>query len=225
MIMKKYTIVLMIFLGRVMNAFAQTPQPTAGQDNYTQVITQRSNKIVTALNISDSVKFKRVRDIIVDQYRNLNNIYNDRNAKSKQIKEQAGNDKAAANTQIAAIDSNVSKQLKALHVIYLTKLSKDLDNNQIDKVKDGMTYNVYPITYAAYQDELPNLTEAQKAKINEWLLEARENAIDAESSEKKHVWFGKFKGRINNYLSAQGYDMKKAGEEWQKRIKERNVKK
>ena len=85
MIMKKYTIVLMIFLGGVMNAFAQTPQPTAGQDNYTQVITQRSNKIVTALNISDSVKFKRVRDIIVDQYRNLNDIYNDRNAKSKVI--------------------------------------------------------------------------------------------------------------------------------------------
>ncbi|MDR6944006.1 DUF3826 domain-containing protein [Mucilaginibacter pocheonensis] len=223
--MKKYTIVLMIFLGGVMNTFAQTPQPTARQDNYTQVITQRSNKIVTALNISDSVKFKRVRDIIVDQYRNLNDIYNDRNAKSKQIKEQAGNDKAAANTQIAVIDSNVSKRLKALHVIYLTKLNKELDNNQIDKVKDGMTYNVYPITYAAYQDELPNLTEAQKAKINGWLLEARENAIDAESSEKKHAWFGKFKGRINNYLSAQGYDMKKAGEEWQKRIKERNVKK
>jgi mRNA-degrading endonuclease RelE of RelBE toxin-antitoxin system len=87
-----------------------------------------------------------------------------------------------------------------------------------------MTYKVYPITYTAYQDELPNLTEPQKAKIKAWLIEARENAIDAESSEKKHAWFGKFKGRINNYLSAQGYDMKKEGEEWQKRIKERNMK-
>ena len=34
---------------------------------------------------------------------------------------------------------------------------------------------------------------------------------------KKHAWFGKYKGRINNYLSAAGYDLKKEGEDWQKR--------
>jgi len=84
-----------------------------------------------------------------------------------------------------------------------------------------MTYKVLPLTYNAYLDELPNLTEVQKMQIKAWLTEAREHAIDAESSEKKHAWFGKYKGRINNYLSAQGYDMKKAGEEWQKRIKEK----
>jgi len=49
------------------------------------------------------------------------------------------------------------------------------------------------------------------------LLEAREHAMDAESSDKKHAWFGKYKGRINNYLSSEGYDLKKAGEDWTKR--------
>ena len=34
--------------------------------------------------------------------------------------------------------------------------------------------------------------------------------------------FGKYKGRINNYLSAEGYNVKKEGEEWQKRIKAKN---
>jgi Protein of unknown function (DUF3826) len=62
----------------------------------------------------------------------------------------------------------------------------------------------------------------QKTKIYEWLKEAREIAMDAESSDKKHAVFGKYKGRINNYLSAEGYDLKKATEEWQQRIKERN---
>ena len=47
--------------------------------------------------------------------------------------------------------------------------------------------------------------------------------MDAESSNKKHEWFGKYKGRINNYLSAAGYNMKKEGEEWQKRIKEQKM--
>jgi hypothetical protein len=215
---------LMLFFSGIAMAFAQAASSSTDQDNYNQIITQRSNKIVTALSITDSVKFKKVRDIIVEQYRSLNDLYNSRNAKAKQIKEQSGDDKAAATIKIADIDSNVNKQLKTLHTVYLAKLGKELNADEIDKIKDGMTYRVYPITYGAYLDELPNLTDLQKTKIKGWLIEARENAIDAESSEKKHTWFGKFKGRINNYLSAQGYDMKKEGEEWQKRIKERNAK-
>ena len=88
---------------------------------------------------------------------------------------------------------------------------------QIDQVKDGMTYSVAPITYKGYLAMIPGLTDKQKEQIMAWLIEAREHAMDAESSEKKHAWFGKYKGRINNYLSAAGYDLKKAGEDWAKR--------
>jgi Spy/CpxP family protein refolding chaperone len=84
-----------------------------------------------------------------------------------------------------------------------------------------MTYDVLHVTYTAYQDMLPNLTDAQKKQILDWLTEAREHAMDAESSDKKHAWFGKYKGRINNYLAAAGIDMKKAEKEWQERIKQR----
>ena len=221
---KKYLVLLALFTGGYISTFAQAPSSNTNMDNYTQVITLRSAKIVDALSITDSVKYMKVRDVIVDQYRNLNDIYTKRNAQSKQIKEQFADDKAAAGLKIADVDSNVNKQLKEQHVQYLSKLARELNPEQVDKVKDGMTYRIYPITYTAYLDELPNLTAPQKDKIKSWLLEARENAIDAESAEKKHAWFGKFKGRINNYLSAQGYDMKAAGEAWQKRIKERNAK-
>ncbi|MFM2327692.1 MAG: hypothetical protein RIR31_1894, partial [Bacteroidota bacterium] len=71
----------------------------------------------------------------------------------------------------------------------------------------------------AYMDMLQNLTSAQKDKMYNWLLEARELAMDEGSSDKKHEVFGKYKGKINNYLSAAGYDMKKEGEDWAKRIK------
>jgi hypothetical protein len=221
MMIKKYTVILaLIFAGCTASLAQSAPDSNTG-DKYTAVITQRAAKIVDVLNISDSVKYKKVRDIIVDQYRNLNDIYNDRNAKNKAIKQQFADDKAAAVTKTADVDSGMVKQLSVLHGQYLSKLTAELNADQVDKVKDGMTYRIYPITYTAYLDEIPNLSSLQKDKIKGWLLEARENAIDAESSEKKHAWFGKFKGRINNYLSAQGYDMKKEGEEWQKRIKER----
>jgi hypothetical protein len=45
------------------------------------------------------------------------------------------------------------------------------------------------------------------------LLEAREHAMDGGSSEEKHAIFGKYKGRINNYLSKQSFDLKTAEKE------------
>jgi hypothetical protein len=52
----------------------------------------------------------------------LGTVHDTRNAQVKEIKAKAGDDKAAANTQVAAIDSNVEKQLNVLHVSYLSKL-------------------------------------------------------------------------------------------------------
>jgi hypothetical protein len=68
---------------------------------------------------------------------------------------------------------------------------------------------------------LPALNNDQKNQIYTWLKEARELAMDEGTSDDKHKVFGKYKGKVNNYLSAAGFDMKKEGEEWQKRIKER----
>ena len=72
-------------------------------------------------------------------------------------------------------------------------------------------------------DMIPTLTAEQKEKIYSWLKEARELAIDEGSSEDKHKVFGKYKGRINNYLSKQGYDMKVEEKGWQQRIKDREA--
>ena len=47
---------------------------------------------------------------------------------------------------------------------------------------------------------------------------------DAENSNKKHAAFGKYKGRINNYLSKRGYDLVKERKAWYERIKARGGK-
>lgn len=223
--MKKYILAISSFLLVSTTSFAQKNNSTTEKDNYMKVITKRSEKIVSKLGITDSSKFKRVENIVIDQYSTLSNIHDTRNAKAKDIKAQAGDDKAKATAQIGALDSTVDIQLSQAHKTYISKLSAELTPAQVDQIKDGMTYNVLEVTYDAYLDELPSLTDAQKAQIKDWLVEAREHAIDAESSEKKHAWFGKYKGRINNYLSKEGYDMKKAQAEWQQRIKERQEQK
>lgn len=199
----------------VMVSMAQSPDDQAAA--YTKVINQRAAKIVTPLGISDSAKAYNVQTIIAQQYRDLGQVHDGRNAKIKTLKEQAGEGKKPDESTVKEIEAAADKQLKQLHDTYISKLSALLTTQQVDMVKDGMTYSVMPITYKGYQEMIPALTADQKEKILQYLTEAREQAMDAESSEKKHAWFGKYKGRINNYLSAQGYDLKKAGEDWAKR--------
>ena len=188
---------------------------------YQQTIYQRTYKIVTKQGIADSIKFYQVSDIIAQQYFDLNLIYFIRDSSVKVLKDQQRTDKAGLAAIRELIDKRLNYQLDSLHPLYLTRLSDFLDDKQIGQVKDGMTFGVLPLTYKAYLEMILTLTETQKKQIMNWLLEAREHAMDAESAEKKHAWFGKYKGRINNYLSKEGFDIKKEEEGWQLRIKEK----
>ena len=122
--------------------------------------------------------------------------------------------KASADEQ-----KTIKASLKSVHDGFIAKLSQELTADQVDKVKDKMTYNIVQVTYGAYCDMLPNLTESQKGKIMELLVEARELAMDEGSSKEKHDVFGKYKGKINVYLSKEGYDLKKANADWAARRK------
>ena len=189
-----------------------TTNTSADEDTtYTRVITQRAGKIVATLGLPDSAAFYRVRTIVAGQYRALNAVYTDRDEKLKQLKDQQPPaEKTTSDSVKKLIQQDVDTRIAQLHTAYLAKLATELNPQQIDMVKDGMTYNVRTVTFHAYEQMLPQLTDEQKAVIMADLTEAREHAMDAESSEKKHAWFGKYKGRINNYLSTQGISMKKA---------------
>lgn len=201
-------------------SFSQENKNTK-QEDYTTVITQRSNKIVSQLGISDSSVFYKVQNILVQQYTNLNNVFNLYNEKVKVVKTDTTTTKATKEQHISDIENERMKKLSEFHNAFIASLQKHLSLDQINKIKDGMTYNKLNVTYNAYVDMIPSLTKEQKEKIYNYLVEARELAMDAGSSEKKTEWFGKYKGRINNYLSQQGYDMKKEEQGWQQRIKER----
>ncbi len=192
--------------------------PVVGQEDpeaaYTRTITERAAKIVASLGIVDLATATQVRDTIADQYRNLRDIHDTRDARIKAAKEQAGADKQATDATTKVIQDMATALQDKLHAQYLKKLSSLLTPEQVDRVKDGMTYGVLKGTYDGYLNMLPNLTIEQKDRIMAFLVEARELAMDAGSSDQKHATFGKYKGKINNYLSAQGYDLKKASQDW-----------
>ncbi|MBS1660459.1 MAG: DUF3826 domain-containing protein [Bacteroidetes bacterium] len=212
------TLLLTFSFGGV-HATIQGVRPAGNEDTaYIRVVTERAGKIVATLGLPDSAQFFKVRKLVADQYFNLNTIYTERDERLKQLKgQQPALDKNVQDSLKKQVQQDVDAKVTKLHEDYLRQLSAALNGQQVDQVKDGMTYGVLQVTYRGYQEELPNLTTDQKDYILAALTEAREHAMDGGTSQEKHAWFGKYKGRINNYLSAQGYDMKKAGEEWQKR--------
>jgi len=216
--MKSSILALLLTFSGMTTIFAQG-NAVADKEAYTKMITERSAKIVANLGITDANKTEKVTVIIRNQYSDLNDIYAARDARVKLIKEKNKDNKVVRDSALAKDARVVEASLAKLHKKYISKLSAQLTNEQVDLVKNGMTYNVLPITYKAYQEQILTLTEDQKKQILIWLTEAREHAMDAESSDKKHAWFGKYKGRINNYLSAAGYDLKQEGVEWEKRRK------
>ncbi|UPZ14918.1 DUF3826 domain-containing protein [Flavobacterium humidisoli] len=188
---------------------------------YVKVTNERAAKIVTKLDLKNEAKEKVVSNIIAQQFRDLTEIQDGRDAEIKKVKENASLAKEKQNEKIDKLKSKADESIVKLHKSYIKKLGKELSEDKITEVKDGMTYGVLPITVAGYNDMLPNLTAEQKDYIYKALVEAREHAMDAGSSKEKHGWFGKYKGRINNYLSKQGYDLNKESADWHKRIEER----
>ncbi len=221
--MMKHSI-LYLFLA----CFAITAQAvelnSKGRDpKYVESIVKRSQKIVDKLGIADTTVAKEVRNIIANRYFELNDIYEVRDAKVKEIKESGigGTEKDnAVKTANAVKDAALYRS----HFAFPATLSLYISDTQITAVKDGMTYGVVKVTYDATLDMIPSLTDEEKAQIYAWLVEARELAMDAENSNKKHEAFGKYKGRINNYLAKRGYDLNKERQEWYKRIEEKKAK-
>lgn len=186
---------------------------------YVASIVQRSKKIVDGLSLTDRNSREEVTRIIANRYFELNDIYTERDAAIEKAKSQLAGE--AKDNALQAARNKADAALYRSHFAFPAALSLFLNDKQIEGVKDGMTYNVVQVTYTAQLDMIPTLKEEEKAQIYAWLVEAREFAMDAESSKKKHEAFGKYKGRINNYLSKRGYNLTKEREEWEKRVKAR----
>lgn len=187
---------------------------------YVETIVARSQKIVDKLGLSDAKTAENVCNIIANRYFELNDIYDIRDAKVDKVK-KSGITGEAKNEALKAAENEKDAALYRSHFAFPADLSLYLDEKQIEAVKDGITYGVVKVTYDSQLDMIPTLKDEEKAQIYAWLVEAREFAMDAENSNKKHAAFGKYKGRINNYLAKRGYDLTKEREDWYKRVKAR----
>lgn len=191
-------------------AAAQTSLPAASKEDleavYTIAIENRTADILKFVDLTDAAKSNIVHDIIIAQYRALR-------ARDEAINANLKTDGKEINyTNRAEL---LLTQSKPLHEQFLAKLAVILTPEQIEKVKNQMTYNKVTVTYDAYCAIVPNLTDADKAKVLELLKLARDEAIDGGNAPEKSAIFQKYKDQINSYLDAHGHDTAKAFKDWE----------
>jgi len=179
-------------------------------DEYIQVTHDRAHSFVKEMELNNA-EIERVTEIVARQYRDLSAIQDTRDARIERI-ENEFEDQDTIKQASREVRIKADMREDALHRQFIAKLTAEITPEQVNQVKDGMTYNVVPITYNRYTELLPELTDQQKVQIKSWLLEAREYAMDAGSSDQKHHIFNDYKGKINNYVSSQGYNLAEAEE-------------
>jgi hypothetical protein len=199
---------------------APTTAPAAATSDaeaqYNKDINKRGDDTIAALKLDDAAKAERVKQLVMNQYRSLRALHDARDAKLKEIgkDDKAAIDKTKADTEVA---------IKPLHDEFVSKLNAELTPEQVEIVKDKMTMGRLHHDWGGFTDMLPDLTDAQKQYISAQLKEARDIAMDKGSAKEKHAVFDKYRGRINNYLSKQGYDLKQASKDWAERRKAREA--
>ena len=217
-------LIISVLITFLFNSVVAGQKSLTQQEEFKKTLYNRSAKIVNTLEIKDSGKYNSIVNVLTDQYYNLNQVHDKTKESIAAIKTLTLAEEEKQ-LRIKKEEDVKAAKLRQLHSGFITNLKHNLSEEQVEKIKDGMTYKVMTVTYTAYVDMIPTLTTEQKQKIYDWLKEARELAMDEGSSDDKHKVFGKYKGRINNYLSSQGYDIKKEQKAWQERMKQKQVSK
>jgi hypothetical protein len=185
------------------SAQMSTPPATWAEKEalYTSSIEGRTGDILKSLTLTNATTSNTVHDLIIAQYRVMRSRDELINAKL----EAMGKEISYANRA-----GELEAESKVLHTHFFAELGKLLTPQDVEKVKDKMTYNKVKITFDAYTNIIPALTDSDKTKITELLTVAREKAVDGGSASEKSEIFQEYKNQINDYLNAHGHDVAKA---------------
>lgn len=183
--------------------------------DYINDINERATNVVSKLDVSESDK-KELETIVRKQYVNIEKIESKRDLELEKLK-QTITDKEEQKVQSEKVWMKYKTSITKLHDAYLNKLSKRLNAAQIVQIKDAMTYQVMPKTYANFVDMFQNLTGDQKKMIYDHLVEARENAMNVGTHKWQFQWFAKYRGKINNILASQGIELHHTSKAWEKK--------
>ena len=209
-----------VVAGVPLSARAQTSSPEAvsvadAADREKASLEKHIKPVLAALKLSDAATEAKVHDVLAAQFQALRVWHAENDAQIKSLWNEFNQARSAqnvtnANAALTKIDG-VYATFKPQHEKFISSLSSVLSPAQVESVEDALTVNKVKVTYDVYLQIFPTLTDSQKAVVLQNLKAAREQAIDCESMTEKSAFFKKYKIKIeDDYLTAQGYDPKRA---------------
>ncbi len=184
----------------VANDTAVTPAAESASAAFEKRIAGRAANLVGKLQLGDEIVATKVRTAVTKFYRELNAAHAVRDSRIGALA-------AAELAQLHRIQFETEKQIQAVYGELIGSLSPLLDAQKIEAVKDGMTYNMVPLSLETYGRMFPAMSESQSEQLRAWLVDAREKAVTAGSAETKLDVFRANKMRMHAYLAAQGFDV------------------
>lgn len=188
-------------------AFGQTAASTRTpkqEAEYAGKISARADDIIAALSLKDTKIIDEVKDALLTQYRGLDSWQHENEFRVSTLRKQEQSRDLSARTSASEELRRLLAARRELRQTFLARLEAVLTPEQVEVVKDKMTYNKVKFTFDGYCNQYPSMTEAHRIRVLAWLKEAREEALDGGSAKEKSDIFNKYKGRINNYLSREG---------------------
>lgn len=177
-------------------------EPIPAEDPaFAPVAERRTGGIMEALEFDDEARAARVRRIVRNFMVDTKNI----NEGSK-----------------VPDDAKRARLEQARATLFAGFEAEELDEEQRLTILNGLSANHYRINYDAFLNLVPDLTDEQKKYIHEQLADVCNEAILLNSGSEKGELFIHRRGRINNYLSDQGYDLKELSKARNARLRQGN---
>ena len=173
---------------------------------------KKAAAIMDKLSVTNDSIRKNIQLVVVNRYLELREIHSNYDERNRKI-EATDLPKEKKDIELERSYYQYNSDLYRSRFGYIAWLSFYLNEEQVEAIKDAMTHNLFHVRYNDFLDLLPNLQDVDKNRVHHWLVEAREFSMDFETPRKMRQMFTKYRGRINNYLSSRGYDLRKATEE------------
>ena len=194
---------------------AITPAAVAEANAPAAESSKNTRAILDALKLSNPATADRIRLLLDQHFAALSAWHRDNDGAIAPLwtafdQARSAKDPAAADAALDKIAA-VYAGFRPVREKTFSALGALLTPEQIEAVEDVLTVDKVAVTYAAYLEIFPTLTEEQKGVVLRELKAARAEAVDAASMKEKSAFFKKYKIRIEeDYFVRQGIDARQS---------------
>lgn len=171
-------------------------------------IERRAAKTVGEMKLDDAAKAERVKERFKRHFRDLHAWDVAHGKERTELFKALRKDKE--NAELRAKYDALIAPLMATQKSFFDEMNAELTPEQVDAIRENLVGGRYDHNIRGYKAEYPDLPPEAWQKVVAMWQQAREEAMPLDNKEAKNEVFEIYKGRVNNWLSQQGYTGKSA---------------